>query len=191
MIPKIILTSEGAAMLAKIPAGAAVPVSRWQIGTGALPSGSSMDRTALVTPFDYIPISEITEQGNRATVLGQFTNQGRPAFAFEELGLLANDPDEGEILMCYGNAFGAGEQIQAGDEQLREFVFGTELLFSSTASVTAEIDQALVFIPKKEKGQPGGVATLDKNGKVPKSQLPDDIFVSAIFQVSYNEGDEN
>lgn len=189
MIPKIILTSEGAAMLAKIPAGAAVPVSRWQIGTGALPSGSSMDRTALVTPFDYIPISEITEQGNRATVLGQFTNQGRPAFAFEELGLLADDPDEGEILMCYGNAFGAGEQIQAGDEQLREFVFGTELLFSGEALVTAVIDQALVFIPRKEKGQPNGVATLDETGKVPKEQLPDDIFISSVFQVYYNQGE--
>lgn len=187
MIPKIILTSEGAAMLAKIPAGAAVPVSRWQIGTGALPSGSSMDRTALVTPFDYIPISEITEQGNRATVLGQFTNQGRPAFAFEELGLLADDPDEGEILMCYGNACGAGEQIQAGDEQLREFVFGTELLFSNATSVTAVIDQTLVFIPRKEKGQPGGVATLDETGKVPKEQLPGGLLAGNIL-VYYNEG---
>ena len=101
-------------MLAKIPAGNPVPVTRWQIGTGALPVGAGLDRTELVTQFDYIPVSEITRKGNQATVLGQFTNQGRPAFAFEELGLYAADPDEGEILMCYGNAYGTGERIRRG-----------------------------------------------------------------------------
>ena len=99
MIPKVQLTSKGAALLAKVPAGEAVPVTRWQIGTGALASGESLDRTALVMPYEYITVSEIMEQGNRATVLGQFTNVGRSEFDWEELGLFADDPDEGEILL--------------------------------------------------------------------------------------------
>lgn len=189
MIPKVQLTSKGAALLAKVPAGEAVPVTRWQIGTGALPSGESLDREALVMPYDYITVSEITEQGNRATVLGQFTNAGRPEFDWEELGLFATDPDEGEILMCYGNAYGDGERIQAGAEQLREFIFGTVLIFSGTASVSAVVDTSLVFIPRQEKAQPMGVATLDENGKVPKSQLPDGILAASAFQVYYNGGE--
>ena len=129
MIPEIKLTSKGAALLAKTPAGGAIPVTRWQIGTGFLPSGSSLDREALVMPLDDISIYDISESGNRATVLGQLLNQGRPEFVWEELGLWAQDPDEGEVLACYGNAFGAGEHIQAGTAQLREFIFGAVLIF--------------------------------------------------------------
>ena len=188
MIPKVDLTSKGAALLAKTPAGEDVPVSRWQFGTGALTAGESLDRAALVMPMDELPISSVENRGNQATVLGQFTNVGRPAFHWEELGLFATDPDEGEILMCYGNAYGAGEAIQAGSEQLREFVFGTVLLFSGAAYVTAVVDQSLVFIPREEKAQPGGVATLDDNGKVPKNQLPAVFLEAAPFQVYYNGG---
>ena len=76
-------------------------------------------------------------------------------------------------MICYGNAFGAGERIQAGTAQLREFIFGTELTFSGEANVTAVIQPALVFIPQSEKGQPGGVATLGPDGKVLPEQLPE------------------
>lgn len=173
MIPNVKLTSKGEALLAKVPAGAAVPVTKWQIGTGALAAGSSLDRAALVAPLKDLPISSVGNEGNTATILGQFTNAGMEAFSFEELSLLATDPDEGEVLFCYGNAFGAGEQIQAGTAQLREFVFGTELTFSGEANVTAVIQPALVFVPQSEKGQPDGVATLGADGKVPPEQLPE------------------
>lgn len=189
MIPSVKLTSAGAALLAKTPAGFAVPVNRWQIGKGALPSGSSLDRTNLVDALKYIDISEIKNDGPQALVLGQFTNQEIfTAFSFEEIGLFAQDPDEGEILMCYGNAFGAGEVIQPASEQLREFLFGTQLTFSGEANVICEIAQGLVFIPVAEKAQPMGVATLDENGKIPKNQLPNGILSAGAFQVYYNGG---
>ena len=47
------------------------------------------------------------------------------------------------------------------------------MTFSGAANVTAEIDQSLVFIPLAQKGEPGGVATLDDGGKVPEEQLPE------------------
>lgn len=189
MIPEMKLTSAGAELLARIPAGDAVPVTRWELGTGALPSGESLDRVALVTPYDDLTISEVTAQGNRATVLGQFTNIGRPEFIWEELGLWADDSDGGEVLLCYGNAYGSGERIQAGTEQLREFVFGTVLIFRAAAHVTAVVDQSLVFIPRQEKAQPLGVATLDENGKVPRNQLPDGFLAAEKFQTYYNGGE--
>ena len=166
MIPKVELTSKGAALLAKVPEGQTAQVTRWQIGTGALPPGSSLDRTALVEPLKYLSLSGVERRGNNASVLGQFVNTGMAAFVWEELGLWASDPEEGEVLMCYGNALGAGEAIQAGSENLREFIFGTELIFSSQVQVTGTVDTALVFIPQAEKGQPEGVATLDENGKL-------------------------
>lgn len=173
MIPEVKLTSAGAALLAKTPKGTNISVTRWEIGTGALPSGSSLDRTALVAPLKYLSLSSVESRGDTATVLGQFVNTGMDAFAWEELGLWASDPEEGEVLMCYGNAFGAGEAIQAGRENLREFVFGTELIFSGQVQVTGRVDTSLVFIPQSEKGQPDGVASLGPDGKVDAGQLPE------------------
>ena len=189
LIPNIVLTSAGAALLAKVPAGYAVPVTRWQIGKGALTAGSSLDRTALAEPVAYLDITSVENQGTEALILGQFTNQEIwEAFSFEELGLFAQDPEAGEILMCYGNAFGDGELIQAATEQLREFVFGTQLQFSGDANVTGEIAQGLVFIPLAEKGVPEGVAPLGEDGLVPEQYLPELNKLDAVVQVTYNEG---
>lgn len=188
MIPKVELTGKGAALLAKTPAGAQIPVTRWELGTGALALGESLDRTALARPLKELPISGVSSQDSQALVLGQFVNTGMDAFVWEELGLWASDPEEGEVLMCYGNAFGAGEAIQAGSESLREFIFGAELIFSGTAQVTGRVDTALVFIPQAEKGQPEGVAPLDETGKVPRRHLPDMELLRAAVQVSYNRG---
>ena len=173
MISKVELTGKGAALLARTPAGAQIPVTRWELGTGALAQGESLDRTALARPLKELPISGVSSQDSQALVLGQFVNTGMNAFVWEELGLWASDPEEGEVLMCYGNAFGAGEAIQAGRESLREFIFGTELVFSGQAQVTGRVDTALVFIPLAEKGRPDGVASLGPDGRVPKSQLPE------------------
>lgn len=115
MIPSVKLTAAGAALLAKVPAGSGAPVTRWQIGTGVLPAGTDLTaRTALAEPLKDLPIARVTNSGSQSLVLGQFVNTGMDAFVWEELGLLAQDPDEGEILMGYGCAFGAGEATRRG-----------------------------------------------------------------------------
>lgn len=189
MIPSVKLTSAGAALLAKVPEGYAVPVTGWRIGAGALPPGSSLDRTGLADPRMDLPVSSVESRGTQALVLGQFVNtEVAEAFPFEELGLTAQDPEAGEILMCYGNAFGDGETIQAGTEQLREFVFGVELLFSAAAEVTGTVNTALVFIPLSQKGQPDGVTPLGPDGLVPEVYLPEMSTLKAAVQVTYNGG---
>lgn len=189
MIPSVKLTTAGAALLAKTPEGYPVPATRWQIGKGALPSGSSLDRTALVDPVEYLDLYDVQNQGTESLILGQFTNQGMESgFPFEEVGLLAQDPDVGEILMCYGNAFGAGEEIQPEAVQLREFIFGTQLKFSGDANMTGVIEQGLVFIPLAQQGQPDGVTPLGPDGLVPEQYLPELNKLDAVIQVTYNGG---
>lgn len=151
MIPNCVLTKKGAALLAKTPAGSPVPVTRWQLGTGALPADqSAQELTQLLRPLKYLPISSAEHKGSQCLVLGQFVNTGMEAFVWEELGLWATDPEEGEILYAVGNARGNGEAIQAGEEALREFIFGMELVFSGTANVTAVVDKTLVFATRAE-----------------------------------------
>lgn len=150
-IDTFVLTKKGQALLAKTPIGASIPVTRWQIGTGVLVSELSVeDMTALVNPLQYIPISSCTNSGNKATVLGQFINTGLSKFVWEELGLWATDPDEGEILYAVAEARGNGETIEAGTAKLREFVFGMELSFDNAANVITVIDTTLIFATRAD-----------------------------------------
>lgn len=150
-IPTCVLTNKGAALQARTPTGAQIPVTRWQMGTGSLPAGEKLeDMTQLVQPLTYLPISSVTNSGRQCLVLGQFVNEGMDAFDWEELGLWAQDPEEGEILYAVGNARGEGEHIEAWTDKVREFIFGMELVFSGTANVTAEISRTLVFSTLKD-----------------------------------------
>lgn len=168
-IPNCIVTNKGLALLAKTPAGEPVPVTRWQIGTGVLQEGQSeKDLTALISPLKYIPIASCQNTGNHCIVTGQFTNQGMTQFNFEELGLLATDPDEGEILYAVGEARGEGEVISSASEKLDEFIFAMDLVFDGTANVQVNITQSLIYATKEDLA---GKADLDENGKVPSSQL--------------------
>ena len=197
-IPNCILTKKGQALLAKTPSGEAVPVTRWQLGTGVLaPELAVEDMTALVGPFQYVPISSCTNNGNKATILGQFVNTGLSEFVWEELGLWATDPDEGEILYAVGEARGNGETIEAGTVKLREFVFGMELSFDNAANVTTVIDTSLIFATKEELDSKAdqedleGKADLDpETGKVVSSQLPALGAWRRVFEVEQWSGGE-
>lgn len=178
-IPKCIITKKGQALLAKTPSGAKVPVTRWQLGTGVLsPEQAVEDLEALVAPLNDLPISSCQASGSKTTILGQFVNTGMSAFVWEELGLWATDPDDGEILYAVGEARGDGEHIEAGAEKLREFIFGMELVFDNANEVTVVIDSSLIFATKQELEGKADREELDKkadlgeDGKVLPSQLP-------------------
>lgn len=150
-LDKIIVTSAGHALLAKTPQGVGAHVTRWQFGTGALPPQTALESvTALLEPLKFLPIASVANDGAQATVMGQFVNTDMDAFVWEELGLWASDPDEGEILFAYGNARGAGDLIEAGDVKLREFTFGVQVCFSSAAEVTFESQKSLIFATLKD-----------------------------------------
>lgn len=158
-IEKCVITNKGRALLAKTHGGAGIQVTRWQIGSGVLPSSrAEEDMTALVHPVKELPIASLERRGARCTITGQFVNTGMAAFAFEELGLWAVDPDEGEILYAVGEARGSGDRIEDGTVKLREFVFGMDLLFDSADQVTAVIDAGLIFASKEELAE---VAAMD------------------------------
>ena len=196
-IPNCILTKKGQALLAKTPSGAEIPVTRWQMGTGVLaPELAVEDMTALVSPLQYLPVSSCSTAGNKATILGQFVNTGMSEFVWEELGLWATDPDEGEILYAVGEARGNGETIEAGTVKLREFVFGMELTFDNAVTVSAVIDNSLIFATKEELDAKADKADLDKkadlgeDGKVVPEQLPQLGAWRRVFEVEQWDGED-
>ena len=100
---------------------------------------------------------------------GQFSNQGMTGFAFEELGLLATDPDEGEILYAVGEARGEGEAISGSSEKLDEFIFAMDLVFDGAANVQVNISHSLIYATQEDLA--GKADLID--GKVPSVQLPE------------------
>ena len=167
-IPNCVVTNKGLALLAKTPAGDPIPATRWQIGTGVLQEGQDeKDLTALISPLKYIPIASVQNTDNHCIVTGQFTNQGMVGFSFEELGLWATDPDEGEILYAVGEARGEGEAISGSNEMLDEFIFAMDLVFDGKTNVTVNINKSLIYATQEDLA---GKADL-VDGKVPAAQL--------------------
>ena len=147
----IVVTQKGQALLAKAQDGAPIVMTRWQIGTGALPVGTDLTaREALVSQMMDLPISNVEISGRQATVKGQFINTGLSQFRWNELGLFAKSGSSEEILYAYSNSFGDGEDIEAGEVRVREFVFGATISMGTSATIDAQIDKGLIFVTKKE-----------------------------------------
>lgn len=182
-LPSLTLTAQGAALLAKVQAGAPVSITKWEIGDGVLgPGDTERSRTSLIHPLHTLPIADLQPNGNRCMVTGQFKNTEADAFVWRETGLFANDPDAGTILYAYGNVGDEGVSISNGAYRLDEYVFGINLIFDTEAEITATIDRTMVFatlrhldsyVHKAEKGAAFGVAALDERSRLLPHQIPD------------------
>ncbi|MBI9092077.1 MAG: phage tail protein [Desulfobacterium sp.] len=104
-----VLTDAGLAFQAKAQTGVKLEFSRVGLGDGLLPDGGSLERlSVLLNERKSIPIQSIEVIGDGTTQLNTvLTNEDLSnGFYIREIGIFANDPDEGEIL--YSIAY-AGE----------------------------------------------------------------------------------
>lgn len=173
--PALILTNAGVLLQSKVQGGAALELTNIQMGSGQLNGQPIGPLTALISQDATVPIQGGKAVGqNTYQVSGFFTNGDLQAgFWWREIGVFANDPDNGEILYAYANAGDAGDYIPTVTDQRIEKYIYVSMALANAASVTVEIPQSDTFIPSSEKGQPDGVASLDETGKVPAAQLPD------------------
>lgn len=92
------LTPAGEQLLAKIVAAyAALRITRVAVGDG-IPATS--DPTGLTHFVRDIPVSGVTYAGSNATILAQVIS-GDEELTITELGVYAQDPDDGEVLIAY------------------------------------------------------------------------------------------
>ena len=189
IFPKMTLTNKGIALEAKLKIGDTIEFTRMGLGSGELnkPISELLD---LINEISSVPITIKPKIIEEYTVqLGAFfTNADvQERFYWREFGVFANDPDEGEILYAYSNAGDMGGWIPTVTDSRIERTIYASVQVSNAGQINITIPQSDTFIPTSEKGQPSGVATLDENGKVLKSQLPDGIL-SAKMSVYYNGG---
>lgn len=98
----LVLTKKGQLLQAKVGTGVVLALTKMKLGSGVLPAGTSMeDLTDLVAPEQNVGIAskEVLTDRKMCKISATITNVGLSAgYYARELGVFANDPDDGEIL---------------------------------------------------------------------------------------------
>jgi hypothetical protein len=168
----IVLTNQGLTLFAKAQAGIQLNFTRMQIGSGQLSVGQNPESlTALITPISYFAINMTSSSVNTAHVKGIFENTAISAPTYScELGLFAQDPDDGEILYAYANAGLEGDTIPPISAGPISKQYQVNTAIGNASNVTATIP-AETYIATSQKGIADGVASLGPDGVVPADQL--------------------
>lgn len=144
----IILTNKGRNLQAKAQTGVELKYSRIGIGDGQLAGQSIPTLTKLISEKKSLPLTKLKLQGQGKAVVGTvLSNQEvTTGFYFRELGIYAQDPDEGEILYGYGNSGANAEYIPpAGGADIIEKSIDVIVIVGQAQNVTAVIDSSLVW----------------------------------------------
>lgn len=149
-----VLTAAGLLLNAKVQAGlcGAVELTKAQAGDGTYADGDDLESmTALKSPKQTFPIeAESARDSNNVFVTFQITNHQESGdletgYYVKEIGLFANDPDEGEIL--YAIAVGTANQwdyMPAYDDLLPTIITVDFL------TTVANADSVTVDVPNRQ-----------------------------------------
>lgn len=173
--PKMTLTNAGQALQTKVLAGATLTFTRIALGDGQLNGQPISPLTALISQKASVEVDSVRVVDNStAQASGFFSNADiTTGFWWRETGLFAQDPDNGEILYGYTTAGDAGDYIPTVEDTRVEKYIYCSIAVASATTVDITIPSSDTYIPMSQKGNAGGVATLDSGGKVPEDQLPD------------------
>ena len=172
--PKMTLTNAGQALQTKVLAGETLTFTRIALGDGQLNGQPIAPLTALISQKATVEVDSVrVVNTSTAQVAGFFSNADiSTGFWWRETGVFAQDPDVGEILYGYTNAGDAGDYIPTvADTRIEKYIY-CSIAVANADTVNITIPSSDTYIPMSQKGEAGGVATLDSGGKVPMEQLP-------------------
>jgi len=146
------ITTKGRALLARVQTGTTINFTRIKMGDGAITNQVIEDMTDVISQKADLGINDLKVlTGGKAKVQSVFTNQGlSTGFYWREIAVFATDPDNSsaEIMYCYGNAGALAEYIPAQGSEILERFISLLTIISNASSVTATIDQSLVYVSK-------------------------------------------
>lgn len=136
-----VLTDRGKALAAKVEAGKCkLQFTKMKVGDGSPSSIEQM--TDLASPKKVLDISSVTPSDNgECDIESVLTNVDLDkGFYLREMGLFANDPDEGEILYSVATA-GDSDYIQAkGGATVLSIALHLTIAIASRESVVTKVD---------------------------------------------------
>jgi phage-related tail fiber protein len=146
------LTTQGGELLALAQNGETINFSKVAVGDGELGANVLADLTALINQKQLANLSHITVSGNKATLRAVLSNKTTTAdFYMRELGIFAKDSSGTEILYAVANAGSNAELFPAyGGSNVTMIVWDLVLTISNASSITAEIDETVIYVPRDE-----------------------------------------
>jgi hypothetical protein len=137
------ITDKGQALLLKVAAGTTLHFTKFEIGSGSVSGADAIPpMTGLVAKVADMPISSVKRaDGATVQVSGAFSGAATASdFYFREIGLYAQDPNDGEILFAYGNA-GADADLIPGSpsESMAERLVSMNISVGAGAVVTTQV----------------------------------------------------
>lgn len=136
------ITEKGISLYAKAQAGQQINFTKLQIGSGQIENRNPITLTTLLEPQLDVPIVSIIANSElkSAAIIGKITNKNvKEAMYICELGLFANDPDEGEILYGYVSAGQYGDYYAPESQGPFNWEYQVNASIGNAANVTAEI----------------------------------------------------
>jgi len=146
------LTKKGKNLMAKGQIGATINFSKVVLGDGNLAEGQNIENLeTIINHKKDVNIHSLTVIGDGTSqVRVILTNEGWiEGFFVREIGLMAMDPDEGEILYAYANARDKADFIpSAGGATVVENQLDLIAVVGNAANITAQV--GVVIIALKE-----------------------------------------
>ena len=162
----LILTNKGRNLQAKAETGIELKFTRMGIGDGELGSQSILELNSLKNEVKSLDIKKLKSHSQgQATIGSVISSQDITAgFYFREIGLFATDPNEGEILYCYGNSGVNAEYIPvSGGPDIVEKSIDIIAIVGNASNVSAVINQSLIY--ETPEGAQEKANTAESNAK--------------------------
>ena len=189
-----IITTAGEGLLARASAGEGLTLTEVWVGKGAVESaGAAKALTALLDPVAKATSTTPAVAGGQISMLVEYRNDMggglEEGFTLSEFGVMARAGDDAPTLLYYAALGDRAQPVPPIAEGLDVHRFPVAIGVTGEVEVSLEypagvwvtheeLEEALAgidlsgYIKATEKGQPGGVATLGPDGKVPGEQLP-------------------
>ena len=189
-----IITTAGEGLLARASAGEGLTLTEVWVGKGAVESaGDAKALTALLDPVAKATSTTPAVAGGQISMLVEYRNDMggglEEGFTLSEFGVMAKVGDDAPTLLYYAALGDRAQPVPPIAEGLDVHRFPVAIGVTGEVEVSLEypagvwvtheeLEEAMAgidlsgYIKATEKGQPGGVATLGPDGKVPGEQLP-------------------
>lgn len=189
-----IITTAGEGLLARASAGEGLTLTEVWVGKGAVESAAEAKAlTALLDPVAKATSTPPAVAGGQISMLVEYRNDLNggleEGFTLSEFGVMAKAGDDAPTLLYYAALGDRAQPVPPIAEGLDVHRFPVAIGVTGEVEVSLEypagvwvtheeLEEAMAgidlsgYIKAAEKGQPGGVATLGPDGKVPAGQLP-------------------
>lgn len=205
-----VLTADGEALLAKVEAGlCSLDITEVQYGSGSASDTSVSALRAYTALLSYemsttIQSYNIPEtEPNKAVIRTVMTNEGLASpFLLFEVGLMADDPDEGTILFCYencGTPHNAVIPADGGGSPFRQIV-DFNIVTTTPDRITiiqATLDATMATLQDLEDhtdatnvheasstGTPSRIVMLDENGNAEVAEPTSNNHIARLIDIT-------